>query len=237
MTAFFHPSGSGPGGTSVASLSVADRALVSKSNAATISDAGASATNVYSSSKIDSLLTLVEANITFKQACICRTLVPLAACVYAPGLPGTLTASANGLLGDIGGVSGLIVDDRVLVKNQVEKRQNGVYGITDLGAAGSPWQLTRSADSDGSPTSEMRGGAALSVIGGASPFMFILTGVGEMLVTSGTLLDNDDTVPVTASSSIKLALLASNSSMWASAPLPPHTTVSTNRFWGITLEP
>jgi hypothetical protein len=46
----------------VASLSVADRALVS--NAATISDGGASATNVYSSSKVDSLLDLVEAGIS-----------------------------------------------------------------------------------------------------------------------------------------------------------------------------
>jgi hypothetical protein len=71
MTAFFHPSGTGPSGMSAASLSVADRALVS--NAATISDAGASASNVYSSSKVDSLMTLVEAGISYKEACIAGT--------------------------------------------------------------------------------------------------------------------------------------------------------------------
>jgi hypothetical protein len=75
MTAFFHPSGTAPGAPSVASLSVADRALVS--NAATISDAVASATNVYSSSKVDSLLELVEAGISYKEACISATAAAL----------------------------------------------------------------------------------------------------------------------------------------------------------------
>jgi hypothetical protein len=51
-----------------------------------------------------------------------------------------------GALPDIGGVSTLFVGDHILVKNQYEARQNGIYNI-DLGSSGSYWKLTRSADS------------------------------------------------------------------------------------------
>jgi hypothetical protein len=135
MTAFFHPSGTAPGGTSVASLSVADRALVS--NAATISDSGASASHVYSSSKVDSLLELVEAGITYKEACIAATAAALPTCVYTIGPPGVLTGSASGALPAVGGVA-VLAGDRVLVTLQAEARQNGIYDVVQLGDGSTP---------------------------------------------------------------------------------------------------
>jgi hypothetical protein len=131
---------------------------------AAISDGLPSSTSVWSSAKLSAELDLVEAGISYKEACIARTIVPLLSCTYVSGLPGTLTGLGDGALGGIGGVETLVVGDRLLIKNQSELRQNGIYDITDLGSLSSPWVLTRSTDSDGSPTSEMRGGAALSVL-------------------------------------------------------------------------
>lgn len=58
-----------------------------------------------------------------------------------------LTASANGALPSIDGVS-LSVSDRILVKNEATGANNGIYTVTDLGSAGTPWVLTRSTDAD-----------------------------------------------------------------------------------------
>lgn len=59
----------------------------------------------------------------------------------------TLTATANGALPLIDGIS-LLVGERVLIKNEGAPGANGIYDVTDLGSAGTPWILTRSADSN-----------------------------------------------------------------------------------------
>jgi len=63
-----------------------------------------------------------------------------------------LTASANGLLNTAGidTVKTLAVSDRVLVKDQTDAADNGIYTITNLGAAGAPWVMTRATDADAS---------------------------------------------------------------------------------------
>lgn len=74
----------------------------------------------------------------------------LPACTYANGAAGvgaTLTANANGAFPAIDGV-GVALNDRILVKNQASQPQNGLYRITDLGSAGTPWILTRATDAD-----------------------------------------------------------------------------------------
>jgi hypothetical protein len=187
MTAFFHSSGTGPGGTSVASRSVADRALVS--NAATISDGGASASNVYSSSKVDSLLNLVEAGISYKEACIAATTAPLPTCQYTIGPPGELKGLVNGALPVIGGVA-VLVGDRILVVYESVGQSNGIYDVTLLGSGSTSWVLSRSEDSDGSPTSEMRGGNVVTV-NEPVPSMRVLTGTGSFLMTDPVLGNND----------------------------------------------
>lgn len=63
------------------------------------------------------------------------------------GVGATLTRTGNGALGNIDGQP-TIVADRILVKNQVATLQNGVYEVTDVGSAGTPYILTRTTDSD-----------------------------------------------------------------------------------------
>lgn len=85
-----------------------------------------------------------------KDAVRVATTAALAAVTYANGASGvgaTLTANANGALGNIDGV-GLSVNDRILVKNQVAGLQNGIYIVSDLGSAGTPFILTRAVDAD-----------------------------------------------------------------------------------------
>jgi hypothetical protein len=62
------------------------------------------------------------------------------------GIGATLEASANGALV----IDNVTVNngDRVLVKNQTDAKQNGIYVVTSKGAAGSKWLLTRAIDFD-----------------------------------------------------------------------------------------
>lgn len=85
-----------------------------------------------------------------KDAARVATIAPLAAATYDNGTNGvgaTLTANANGALPSIDGV-GLSLNDRILVKDQAAGLQNGIYVLSQLGDAGSPWILTRSLDAN-----------------------------------------------------------------------------------------
>ena len=63
------------------------------------------------------------------------------------GVGATLTGSTNGTLNPQDGIT-LILTDRVLVKDQANEIQNGVYNVSDLGSVGTPYILTRTTDSD-----------------------------------------------------------------------------------------
>ena len=66
------------------------------------------------------------------------------------GVGATLTANANAAL-VIDGVTLTSPTDngiRVLIKDQASAIQNGVYVVTEAGSGSTPWQLTRSADTD-----------------------------------------------------------------------------------------
>jgi phage tail sheath protein FI len=56
-----------------------------------------------------------------------------------------LTADAVGELGMIDGVA-VAVDDRVLVKDETDKKKNGLYKATNLGSGTENWTLTRTDD-------------------------------------------------------------------------------------------
>lgn len=104
----------------------------------------------------------ISSGVNVHAACATITTAPLAACTYNNGTGGvgaTLTCNTNIVLGTIGGYAGLVVTSRVLVKDQVSGLQNGIYEVSSLGVVGvSPWILTRAADFDGSPTSEVVSG-------------------------------------------------------------------------------
>lgn len=83
----------------------------------------------------------------------------LAAVTYNSGA-GTLTANAVGVL-TVDGIAPLI-NERILVKNQVSKFQNGIYTLTTVGTGGVAFILTRATDADLADT-EMRYGLATTV--------------------------------------------------------------------------
>lgn len=76
----------------------------------------------------------------------------------------TLTATANGALTVDGGspTAGM----RVLVKNEPTGSHNGIYDVTNPGATGAPWVLTRSSDSN--TTSKIGNGMTVSVLSGTT---------------------------------------------------------------------
>jgi len=112
------------------------------------------------------------------------------------GVGAYLEADANGSIntGGIDGVTDLTVGDRILFKNaaagaETADADNGVYEVTVVGDAGTPWKITRTTDFDGSPVSEVQGG----------DFMFVQEGTanadsGWVLITNGTI--TVDTTPL-----------------------------------------
>lgn len=108
-----------------------------------------------------------------KAACLAATTTALTPVTAAgSGVGKTLTENANGLL-TVDGVN-VWVDvvnnggstnpadpnpaSRVLVKDQVNPIDNGIYCVTNKGSAGVPFVLTRAIDFDGSPANEVAPG-------------------------------------------------------------------------------
>ncbi len=105
----------------------------------------------------------IASGVNIHAACETSTTGVLASVTYSNGTAGvgaTLTATANASINTagIGGYTTLSVGSRVLIKDQASGIQNGIYAVTDLGSAGTPWILTRAADFDGSPTFEVEAG-------------------------------------------------------------------------------
>ena len=67
---------------------------------------------------------------------------------------GTLTANANGAI-SVDGVS-LVLNDRVLVKDQTTQTQNGIYKVTTVGSGSAAFVLTRTPDAN--DAAELTGG-------------------------------------------------------------------------------
>jgi hypothetical protein len=124
-----------------------------------------------------------------KDAARAATTAALPAATYDNGTAGvgaTLTADVNGALPSIDGI-GLSLNDRVLVKNQVSGLENGIYTVTALGDAGSPWVLTRAEDAD--EDSEVTQGMFVPVAEGTlnGSLGFLLTTVDPITVGTTAL--------------------------------------------------
>jgi hypothetical protein len=104
----------------------------------------------------DSLL----AGLKLKDSVRAATTTALPAVTYNNGTGGvgaTLTANSNGALPAQDGVT-LVVNDRLLVKNQTSTLQNGIYKVTQVGDTSNPFILTRTSDADDSPDGEVSAG-------------------------------------------------------------------------------
>ena len=94
------------------------------------------------------------------------------------GVGATLTANPSVVLPTIGGYVGLVVGDRVLVNNQVDETQNGIYVVTQMTA---PWILTRADDANNSIPGQVKAGDFVFIQQGtmaATGWVETLTGTG-----------------------------------------------------------
>jgi hypothetical protein len=125
----------------------------------------------------------LAAGINFHQAVKATTTVNLST-VYnngTNGLGATLTADTNRAMTTIDGIS-IVVGDRVLVKDQTNATQNGIYTLTTLGSGSTPYVLTRATDTDNNPSGELATG----------DFCFVTSGTvngskGFLVSTTGTI--------------------------------------------------
>jgi hypothetical protein len=111
----------------------------------TISTTPTSGTDIVNKLYADS----IASGINFHQSVRLATAAALPANTYNNGTSGvgaTLTANANGAL-SVDGVA-VVVGNRILVKNEVTQANNGVYTVTQIGSAGTPYILTRATDFD-----------------------------------------------------------------------------------------
>lgn len=111
----------------------------------------------------------------YTSSVVAATTAALPAATYANGTLGvgaTLTATANGAFPSQDGTT-ITLNSRVLVKDQASALQNGIYVLTTVGTAGTPWVLTRATDFD--TTAEM------TVVSGAlfAVSVFVSTGATQ----------------------------------------------------------
>ena len=101
----------------------------------------------------------VTAGLNFHEAVHAASVNNLAV-IYNNGTSGvgaTLTADTNRAFSTLDGES-VAVGQRVLIKNQTDAKQNGIYTLTTNGSVSVPWVLTRATDADNNPTGEMKNG-------------------------------------------------------------------------------
>jgi Major tropism determinant N-terminal domain len=98
------------------------------------------------------------------------------------GVGATLTADTSRAWNGIDGHTTFNVGDRILVKNQTDATQNGMYTLTQLTA---PWVLTRATDADNSPSGELAYGDFVFVQnGGQAGYGFIVNTTGTITIGS-----------------------------------------------------
>lgn len=113
---------------------------------------------------------------TTKETCRVATTANLD-CTYSDTAL-TLTANANGAI-SIDGIS-LAANNRVLVKDQTSGTQNGIYYVSTVGTAVTPYVLTRATDFDSS--SDIKAGVTTVVTEGT-----VNKDTGWMLTTNDTI--------------------------------------------------
>lgn len=112
------------------------------------------------------------------------------------GVGATLTSLTGVYLNDagIGAFKSLSVGSRVLIKDQLDTIQNGVYVVTDLGIndpAGSPWILTRATDYNNSQSNQVHAGDVLYITEGElSGTQWVQTSAGSGL-NNATIIGTD----------------------------------------------
>ena len=129
-------------------------------------NAGTSSTDLATRAYVESL----AAGINWHEGVAAATTTALPSCVYGNGTAGVqayLEASVNGAFPTIDGVT---VESlwRVLVKNQADAKQNGIYQLYTVGDASTKWKLIRSGDANNSITGQVAPGDSVYVLSGTT---------------------------------------------------------------------
>jgi hypothetical protein len=107
-----------------------------------------------------------------------------------------ITASANGALSPDG--TEVVAGERVLVKNQTDAKQNGIYVVTDPGDGDSPFILTRAADFNGESATNgiVKNGDYVFITAGSvnSNASFVISQGGTSTTPSGAIKFGTDNV-------------------------------------------
>ena len=107
------------------------------------------------------------------------------------GVGKTITASQNGVF-QFQGLSFSISDRIGLTCFGYQRIDAGIYSITNMGSASTPWVLTRATDFDGSPSSESKQADVLFVQEGTyAKYMFIETERGNEPDSGNLIIDTD----------------------------------------------
>jgi hypothetical protein len=121
-----------------------------------------------------------------KESVRVRTLTDIAGTYNAAGGTGASGAFTNVDLTStvkfdlsVGHIPVLAIGDRVLIMNQTDPKQNGIYTVTTAGAAG---VIERASDQDGTPAGEVSGGN------------FTFVEVGSQYGSTGWVLQGDGTL-------------------------------------------
>ena len=130
-------------GTSTANITTANI------TSGTVSSAPVNNTDIVNKEYADA----IASGIHFHEAVDLATTAALPANTYNNGTAGvgaTLTGNANGALSVDSTLT--VAGNRVLVKNEAAGANNGVYVVTQVGSAGTPYILTRATDFDSAGT-------------------------------------------------------------------------------------
>jgi hypothetical protein len=142
----------------------------------------------------------VASGINFHESVHAASVINLAT-IYdngASGVGATLTANSNRAFSTLDGES-VTVGQRVLIKNQTDAKQNGIYTLTTNGSGSTPWVLTRATDADNNPAGEIKYGDFCFVMNGT-----INAGYGYINTsTANPIVIGTDEVTYTAFNSAK----------------------------------
>jgi hypothetical protein len=195
-------------------------------NSVVASNAGTSSTDLATRSYVDT----VASGMNWHAAADYATAAALPVCTYENGTLGvgaTLTGDANGRLTVDGAAQ--TTGKSVLVKNQADAKQNGIYYITAQGVDGSAaFVLTRRSDTDNSIAGQVKAGDAVYVVNGTNNAgqAFTLTSAGTG--TSGAIVFGTDNLSYTQFTGT--ATFTAGAGLLATGNVVDIATASANRI-------
>jgi hypothetical protein len=173
----------------------------------------------------------VVANINFHAPVVAATTTNLGV-TYSNGSSGvgaTLTADTLRAFNTLDGTS-VSVGGRVLIKNQTDQIQNGIYTLTNNGSAGvTAWILTRATDADNNPAGEMANGDIVFTSSGTvnSGKTFVNASSGTITIGTTNIVYSEfaSSLPVQTGNAGKYLTTDGTSPSWGAISADPNPNI------------